>query len=169
MEPLWLSHHHADGRHRCLTLGRLAVCRRCAVLYPAALVTALLALGGLRWPTGLDAVLLWLLPIPAVLDFLADMVGGRHHPRRQVAATLALAVAMGIAWTRVRHGFGDELVWSVVVTYGAICGAAVWAQTGDSSGAALRAGTPPTATTLGADDRLRGDRGSLGSGSDLSG
>ena len=156
MRPLWLSHHHAHQADRCVRIAGVAVCRRCLVLYPVALVVGIAGVAGLRWPVSLDATLLWMLPIPAVLDLLADTLSGEHRPQRQVVATAVLAVAMGVAWLRTRHNVGDGLVWSVVGTYGLLCLAAIWA-----SGRAAQA---EATTTLEADDRLRRDRRALGSG-----
>ncbi|HET6663331.1 MAG TPA: hypothetical protein VFG94_03700, partial [Acidimicrobiales bacterium] len=38
--PLSLSHHWPDEYDRCVTVGGRKVCRRCLVLYPTALVSA---------------------------------------------------------------------------------------------------------------------------------
>jgi hypothetical protein len=119
---IWLSHHWSDDEGRCAHIGGRLVCRRCLVLYPVALVAAVAAAAGLRWPTSLDVVLLWLLPLPAVLDFVADNLAVvRHSPRRQVVVTALLGVSLGVASSRYLHHAGDSLVWSVVATYGLIC------------------------------------------------
>lgn len=110
------------------------------MLYPVALMTVLAARSGARWPESLDQRLLWLLPIPAVLDFLGDLLSGRHRPARQVLATVALAIAMGVAWLRLQDGLGDGLVWSVVATYGLACLFVVWARPRTADGRGELAG-----------------------------
>jgi hypothetical protein len=67
---LWLAHHHAHQIERCVTVRGRHVCRRCSLLYPAALVVLALSAVGLHWPAGLDAILLWTLPAPAVAEFI---------------------------------------------------------------------------------------------------
>jgi len=169
MRPLWLSHHHADQADRCVRVGGLAVCRRCLVLYPIALVAAVAGALGARWPVSLDRTLLWLLPIPAVLDLLADALGHRHVPRRQVAATMLLAVAMGVAWLRTRTQPGDGLVWSVVGTYGVLAVAAIWSSASGPRAGVATVGGERAPTTLGSDDGVRGDRRAVRRGAVLGG
>jgi hypothetical protein len=134
---IWLSHHWSDDEGRCAHIGGRLVCRRCLVLYPVALVAAVAAAAGLRWPASLDVVLLWLLPLPAVLDFVADNLAVvRHSPRRQVVVTALLGVSLGVAYSRYLDHTGDSLVWSVVATYGVICLVAALAR--------VRRPAPPT-------------------------
>lgn len=119
---IWLSHHWSDDEDRCAHIGGRMVCRRCLVLYPVALVAAVAAAAGLRWPSAIDVALLWLLPLPAVMDFVADNLAlVRHSPRRQVVVTALLGLALGVAYSRYLHHAGDTLVWSVVAAYGGIC------------------------------------------------
>lgn len=121
-QGIWLSHHWGDDEGRCAHIAGRPVCRRCLVLYPVAFVAAMVAAAGLRWPSTLDVALLWLLPVPAVLDFVADNLAlVRHSPRRQVVVTALLGVAMGVAYSRYLHQTGDSLVWSVVAAYGGVC------------------------------------------------
>ena len=119
--PLWLSHHRPDEYDRCLLIGRRHVCRRCAVLYPLAFVAALV-LSAVSWPERLDTWLLWLLPLPAVLEFIGEQRGMiRHSPTRLVLLTVPLAVACGRLYARYLDEPGDSLVWTVVGIYGGLC------------------------------------------------
>jgi hypothetical protein len=126
--PIWLSHHWPSEYDRCATVAGLRVCRRCLVLYPTAVVAAVLALVGVTWPDRFDPVLLWLLPVPAVVEFVAENLGWvRHSPPRLIAFTFLLALACGKLYARYLDDTRDPLVWSVVVTYAAVClGAVLW-------------------------------------------
>ena len=75
------------------------MCRRCLVLYPAALLTALMvAVLAPGTPGTLAVALMWMLPIPAVVDWTLEHLGVvAWSPRRQVGVTLVAAPALGIA------------------------------------------------------------------------
>lgn len=137
---MWLAHHWPEDYDRCVIVAGRHVCRRCLVLYPLALAVMLLALGGVR-PSGWGEVaVLVLLPVPAVVEFVAEHVGRlRYAPRRQVAVTVPLAVALGTGFARYLERPGDPLFWAVVAGYGGLClVVAVWswrraaARSGDS-------------------------------------
>ena len=86
--PLWLSHHHPEQYDRCVVLGGRHLCRRCIVLYPTAIVAGIiLGITG-PWPTDLDPWLLWLLPLPAVIESSSASV------RRRTGASLSWAPAV---------------------------------------------------------------------------
>lgn len=119
---MWLSHHWSDEYDRCVVVGGRRVCRRCAVLYPLSLVSALVLGLVASWPERWDPWFLWLLPLPAVIEFVGEQVGViRHSPRRLVVLTVPLAVACGRLYVRYLDDLGDALVWSVVSTYGCVC------------------------------------------------
>lgn len=123
--PMWLSHHWPDEYGRCAVVAGRHVCRRCLVLYPLALTVTVVAALGIWWPREWDAVLIPLLPLPAVVDFAADALGVvRHSPRRQVVLTGFGALAAGAGYLRYLDRPGDPLVWATVVGYGSICFAA---------------------------------------------
>ena len=125
ISPLWLAHHYPEDYDRCVVVGRTHVCRRCLVLYPIAFVVMGLALADVRWPTSLDAVLLIVLPIPAVVEFVLEHFGVvRYQPVRQMLLTVPLALALGVGFARYLDHQGDLLFWGVVVGYGGICGVA---------------------------------------------
>lgn len=124
--PMWLSHHWPDGYDRCAVVGGLHICRRCLVLYPLALVTGIAIGLGSWWPHQFDAWVLWLFPLPGVIEFVLDNLGRiRYSPVRQMALSAAGAVAAGLGYVRYLDQTLDPLVWSVVGAYTAVCVAAV--------------------------------------------
>ena len=93
ISPMWMAHHYPEDYDRCVRIGRSHLCRRCLALYPAAFVALGLALAGLRWPHPLDPWLLVLLPLPGVIEFVAEHRGWiGYRPRLQQV----LAVPMGV-------------------------------------------------------------------------
>ena len=120
--PMYLAHHWPADYDRCAVVGGLHICRRRLVLYPVALVAGILVSIGSWWPSGLDPWVLWLLPLPGVVEFVADNVGLiRYSPRRQVVLSAMGAWAAGVGYTRYLQDTTDPLVWSVVFAYGATC------------------------------------------------
>ena len=88
--PLWLSHHWPHDFDRCVDVRGYKVCRRCAVLYPLGLLSALVLGAVGSWPEAMDPWLVWLLPAPAfgirlVLGGFADEV---LHSKRVVPGRL---------------------------------------------------------------------------------
>lgn len=120
--PLWLSHHWPSGYDRCAVVAGRHVCRRCLWMYPTALVAGVLAGIGVTWPGGLDPWLIWLLPLPAVIDFVADNLAlARYSAQRQAWLSALGAVAAGKGYIRYLDDQTDPLVIGVVLTYGAVC------------------------------------------------
>lgn len=96
-DRMWLAHHGPDHAERCLHLHGVAVCRRCAVLYPVAVLTAIVVVVVAPRP-GLLVAAMWLLPAPMVLEWVGEHLGAlTYSPRRQVALTALGAPALGIA------------------------------------------------------------------------
>lgn len=97
------------------------VCRRCAVLYPIAVLTAV-AVVVLDPPQPLMVAVLWVLPIPMVAEWVAEHLGGwRYSPARQVVVTAIGAPALGVAlaWHAV-----EPFVWAAtlpVLVWSAVC------------------------------------------------
>jgi len=116
-----LAHHHSDRYDRCAFVGGVPVCRRCLVLYPtivAAMIATALGLGSVV-PTTSRNALVWLLPLPALADYVAETVGGRPYaPRRQALTTAVAAVAVGagLAWEVAAPD--DVSVWTMLACYG---------------------------------------------------
>ncbi len=127
---LWLAHHWPGEYERCTIIGGRHVCRRCLVLYPVALIVLAVSFAGFApWPERLDVWMVWLLSIPATLDFLAEKLRGvPYNPRRQVAVTLLVALALGRGFA---HEFDDRwswLFWGPVLVFGGIWFAAAVAK-----------------------------------------
>ena len=101
---LWHSHHQPHRYERCIVVGNRHICRRCSWFYPIALVVMAANLAGLRlWPETWDTMVLWTLPIPATVHFVAGELGRvAYNPRVQVAVTALMAPAVG-------RGFALEL------------------------------------------------------------
>lgn len=124
--PMWLSHHWPSGYDRCAVVGGRHVCRRCLVMYPVALVAGLAIGAAGWWGSSLDGWLLWLLPLPAVVEFVLDNLGAiRYSPVRQMVLSGIGAVAAGLGYVRYLDDNLDPQVWSVVGVYTAVCVAAV--------------------------------------------
>lgn len=116
------SHHWPGQLDRCAWIGGRHVCRRCLVLYPVTLAVLAVSLVGGHWPTRFDAVVLFVLPLPVVVDFVGEQVGLlRYSARRQVATTVLAAVALGRAFDRYLRHQGDGTFWPMVLVYGGLC------------------------------------------------
>ena len=119
---LLLSHHPPEQYDRCIQVGRLHVCRRCAVLYPVAFLVTGLSLAGIRWPAAWDSNLLYLLPLPVTLEFVLERFRAlRYHAGRQMLLTLIAAPALGRGFARYLVAPTDRLFWSMVVLFGGAC------------------------------------------------
>lgn len=124
--PMWLSHHWPSGYDRCAVIRGRHVCRRCLVLYPVALVAGIAISLGSWWSGAYDAWLLWLLPLPGVVEFVLDNLKlVRYSPVRQMVLSSFGAVAAGIGYVRYLDQATDPLVWSVVAVYTTACVLAV--------------------------------------------
>lgn len=106
---MWHAHHWPDEYHRCTAIAGRPVCRRCLILYPVAIAVGLAAvLGFSLWPAAADPWLIWVLCLPATVDFVLEQTGTvAYSARRQIVTTALLAPALG-------RGFGYELsqTWS---------------------------------------------------------
>jgi hypothetical protein len=119
---LWLSHHWPEEYDRCVRIGRSHVCRRCLWFWPTCLATTTLALAGVRWPVELDPWLLFLLPVPVVVEWWCEQLDlVRYSARRQVVLTLLCAPAVGVGLARYLESPDDGLFWIVVASYAVIC------------------------------------------------
>lgn len=119
---LWLTHHWSDEYDRCAVVAGRHVCRRCLALYPLAfLVAALVATGVVDWPAALDPWLVWVLCIPATVEYLAEKLAGvAYDARRQVVVTLAVAVALGRGLALEFDDRWSPTFWGPVVVFGSI-------------------------------------------------
>ncbi len=128
---LWLAHHWPGEYERCAVIGGRHVCRRCLVLYPIAIAVMIASLAGLApWPERFDVWFIWLLCVPATVEFLAEKLrGSAYSPARQVVVTALVAVALGRG---LAHEIDDRwswLFWGPVLVYGAIWFAAAVIET----------------------------------------
>jgi hypothetical protein len=124
---LLLSHHHPAHYDRCLRIGGRHVCRRCAVLYPVAFLTAALSLVGVHWPISWDRALLLLLPLPVAAEFILERFGVlRYRAGRQMALSLLAAPALGRGFARYLDHANDRLFWTMVLVFGGSCLLALW-------------------------------------------
>lgn len=97
-ERMWLAHHGPEHAERCCHVRGVAVCRRCSVLYPVALLAAL-AVVVVDPPAEVLVAAMWLLPAPMALDWAGEHLGRwRYSPRRQVVVTALAAPALGAAF-----------------------------------------------------------------------
>lgn len=123
--PLWLSHHYPEDYGRCVRIGRSHVCRRCLALYPVTLVALIagLAVGPEVTNDAIAAVVVMIvLPVPAVVEFVLEHLGlVGYHPGRQIAVTVVMAVALGLAFARYLRHPGDVVFWAAIAVYGSVC------------------------------------------------
>jgi hypothetical protein len=116
--PFWLTHHVPEQHDRCTHVGSTLVCRRCLSTYPIALFVMALSLVGVHWPVNYDAVLLWVMPAPAIADFVAEHFGVvKYNSRRQVVLSAIGAIAFGRGLGRYLRLPSDHLFWTVSVVY----------------------------------------------------
>jgi hypothetical protein len=130
--PMWLSHHHPDQYDRCVRLpgpgGRVGhVCRRCAVLYPLALLSAVVVLL-LDPPSASLVAAMWLLPLPVMVEWVAEHLGRlTYSPTRQVALTALAAPALGAALAWHAESPFEPAAVAPALTWAAIgAGSALW-------------------------------------------
>lgn len=122
-DRMWLAHHGPEHAERCLHVRGAAVCRRCAVLYPVAVLCAAAVLLT-DPPVAWLVAAMWVLPVPMVLEWVGEHLGRiRYSPARQVAVTAVGAPALGIAVAiHAVTPFAAAAVAPVVV-WGGLCGA----------------------------------------------
>jgi hypothetical protein len=119
---MWMSHHWPEDHERCVSVRGRMVCRRCVVLYPIALCVVVVFGFWDVWPDRIDSWLLWLLPLPAVVELAGEHLGYlRPHAGRLILVTVPLAVACGRLYLRYIDQPTDELALSVVGVYGGLC------------------------------------------------
>ncbi len=154
--PMWCAHHWPDDYDRCVHIGDRHVCRRCAVLYPLALIVAA---AGLRWGAdgGWVPWVMVLAPVPTVLEWCAEHLGlARHRPGRLVAGTVVAAPALGLGFARYLRDQGDPWFWGMALGWATVClVAAFLGRRRDGSGSA-RPGDPTEVERV-AEERVVGD------------
>jgi hypothetical protein len=87
-----------------------------------ALVTGVVISLGSWWPDSLNAWVLWLFPLPGVVEFILDNVGiVAYSPVRQMWLSAAGAVAAGVGYSMYLQDTFDATVWAVVAVYTTVC------------------------------------------------
>lgn len=69
LDPLLLSHHAADEAYRCIRLGSIHVCRRCAAITAGLLAAQVPSIS--RTLNTFDAAWIALISVPAAAEFVA--------------------------------------------------------------------------------------------------
>ena len=109
-------------------LGPVLVCGRCVVLYPIVLATAILAVAADVRPDVATIAAMWLLPVPMVIEWIAEHAGAASYvPWRQRLLTAVAAPGFGLALgEHLRHPFTLVAV-APVLTWVVVCAAsALW-------------------------------------------
>ncbi len=119
---MWHAHHWPHRYERCTVIAGRHVCRRCLWFYAVAFLTlGLGAVGISPWPQAWDAVMVWVLPIPATIDFVAGELGrAPYNPRRQVIVSVILALAVGRGFFAELTEGGSTTFWGPVLVFGSI-------------------------------------------------
>ena len=119
-KALWLAHHWPERYDRCIMIGSRHVCRRCTWFYSISFAVAALGLAGISpWPTSWDLALVWLLSIPATIEFIAGELGLiSYDARRQTIVTAILAPAVGRGMAAELQDQGSWLFWGPVLVFG---------------------------------------------------
>ncbi len=132
-KSLWLAHHWPHRYERCTTIAGRHVCRRCLWFYSISLAVLGLAFVGISpWPESWDKVMVWLLSIPATVEFIGGEFGKwKYDPRRQVAVTSILALAVGRGFYRNIQDQFTWIFWGPAIVFGLLwffTGLYTWSQ-----------------------------------------
>ena len=120
--PMMLSHHFPEDYDRCAVVAGFHVCRRCLVLYPVALVAGVAISLGSWWPDSLNPWVLWLFPLPGVVEFVLDNLELiDYSPVRQMWLSAAGALAAGVGYSMYLQDTFASTVWAVVAVYTTVC------------------------------------------------
>lgn len=126
---LWLAHHWPHRYERCAIVGSKHVCRRCLWFYSIAFLTLGAAFAGLSpWPSAWDAALVWVLSVPATIEFIGGEFGyWPYNARRQIAVTSVLALAVGRGFYLELQSPGNGIFWGPAVVFGLLWfGVGLW-------------------------------------------
>ena len=119
---LWLAHHWPHRYERCTVIGGRHVCRRCLWFYVTAFLTLAAAPFGVSpWPASWDLTMVWLLALPATIDFVGGEFGWwRYDARRQIVVTFILGLAVGRGFYAELLDSGSWTFWGPVLVYGSL-------------------------------------------------
>lgn len=121
-KSLWLAHHWPHRYERCTIVRGRHVCRRCLWFYAVSLLTlAAAAVGVSPWPTAWDTTLVWVLSIPATVEFLGGELGRwSYDARRQIVLTSVLGLAVGRGFYAELTAPGSWTFWGPVLVFGTL-------------------------------------------------
>jgi hypothetical protein len=121
-KSLWLAHHWPHRYERCTIVRGRHVCRRCLWFYSVSLLTlAAAALDLSPWPTTWDVALVWVLSIPATVEFLGGELGWwSYDARRQIVVTSVLGLAVGRGFHAELTNPGSWTFWGPVLVFGTL-------------------------------------------------
>lgn len=135
--PLWLSHHWPHDFDRCIEVRGRKVCRRCSVLYPVGILSAVVLAHVATWPSSIDLWLVVLLPFPAFVEMVGEHAGWwRPSPSRLIAFAVVQGIGCGRLYVRYLHDHADPVPFVVIFGYGFALIAAVLLSARRRSGAA---------------------------------
>jgi hypothetical protein len=127
-------------------------------VYPVWLAASVLAVAGLRWPEAWDPWVVWLLPLPATIEWWLEHLGRlEYSPGRNVAVSVLAAVGVGVAFARYLERPTDPLFWAVVLTYGIACVVGALLGRHRTRGSAPTASGPPAGSVGSAGIRSSGE------------
>ena len=132
-KSLWLAHHWPHRYERCMVIGGRHVCRRCFWFYSIAFLTlAASPLGLSPWPPAWDGVLVWVLSVPATVEFIGGEFGAwKYDARRQVIVTSILGLAVGRGFAVELANEGSFTFWGPAIVFGLLwffVGLITWAM-----------------------------------------
>jgi hypothetical protein len=118
---LWRTHHWPERYDRCLTIRGVHLCRRCTWFYSIAFTVAALGLvlDVSPWPESWDWTLVWVLSLPATLEFIGGELGlYAYSARRQAIVTAILAPAVGRGIVAELTDQWSWTFWGPVLVFG---------------------------------------------------
>jgi len=117
---LWLAHHWPHRYERCTLIAGRHVCRRCLWFYSISLFTLAAAAVGLApWPGSWDGTMVWILSVPATVEFIGGELGWwRYEARRQIIVTSILGLAVGRGFYAELMSAGSWTFWGPVLIFG---------------------------------------------------
>ncbi len=119
-KSLWLAHHWPHRYERCADIAGRHVCRRCLWFYSISLVVFAAAFAGISpWPESWDNVMVWVLSVPATVEFIGGEMGKwKYNAKRQIAVTSILALAVGRGFYRNVQDQFTWIFWGPAIVFG---------------------------------------------------
>lgn len=115
-----LSHHRSDQLHLCYRVGlgsrQVCLCARCAGLYPGLLLVLGLGRWTGPWPWWLDFALLFLAPLPALIEWGLTIATGKPERANWLRSLAGLGLGAGIGANLAYNSF-DLLGYPVMAQF----------------------------------------------------